>query len=182
MKQVEIDKKFNSPEEYFLFEEKSELKHELINGNLFEMSGASVEHNEISGNIYLLLRNLLKGTDWKVFFEAVKVQTPDGNFFYPDNVVSYANTQKYFTETPVLVVEVLSVSTRKFDLTDKFIQYGKIETLEYYLCVEPEQQAVFFYFKNETGEWLAETYTKDESIIDLPRLNISFTVKDIYHP
>jgi len=182
MKQVEIDKKFNSQEEYFLFEEKSELKHELINGNLFEMSGTSVEHNEISGNIYLLLRNLLKGTDWKVFFEAIKVKTPGGNFFYPDAVVSFANTQKYFTETPVLIAEVLSVSTRTYDLTDKFIQYKKFDTLEYYLCAEPEQQVLFFYFKNETGDWITEIFTKDESIIDLPKLNISFTVKDIYHP
>ena len=60
MKQVEIDKKFNSPEEYFLFEEKSELKHELINGNLFEMSGVSIFHNDIVLNVLILLKQLLK--------------------------------------------------------------------------------------------------------------------------
>ena len=41
MKLVEIDKKFASDEEYFLYEEGSELKHELINGNLYEISGVS---------------------------------------------------------------------------------------------------------------------------------------------
>ena len=80
----------------------------------------------------------------------------------------------------VLIAEVLSETTRKYDLTDKFIQYQKIPTLQYYLCIEPEQQVIFFYFKNENGEWLAETFTKDESIIKLPALNISFSVKDVY--
>ena len=41
MKLVEIDKKFSNDEEYFLYEEGSELKHELINGNLYEISGVS---------------------------------------------------------------------------------------------------------------------------------------------
>ena len=180
MKLIEINKKFASDEEYFLFEEKSELKHELINENLYEMSGASIIHNEISGNIYLLLRNLLKGDKWKIFFEGVKVHAPNGNYFYPDVCVSLPNTTRYFTEYPILIVEVLSETTRSFDLTDKFIQYRKIETLEYYLCVEPEQQVVIFNFKNENGEWMTETFTKDESVINLPKLNISFSVKDVY--
>jgi Uma2 family endonuclease len=40
MRLVETNLKFASDEEYFLYEEGNELKHELINGNLYEMSGA----------------------------------------------------------------------------------------------------------------------------------------------
>ncbi|HRI19793.1 MAG TPA: Uma2 family endonuclease [Panacibacter sp.] len=182
MKQVEIDKKFNSQEEYFLFEEASELKHELINGNLFEMSGVSKFHNYITRRLTVLLDLLLKGNNLELYLEGYKVRVPDGNFFYPDVIICNPDPQKYFTDEPVMLIEVLSESTRKFDLTDKFIQYKKIESLNYYLCVEPEQQVVIFYFKNENGEWLAETYTKDEDAINLSALNISFTLKDIYNP
>lgn len=182
MKQVEFDKKFNSQEEYFLFEEKSELKHELINGNLFEMSGVSIFHNDIVLNTLILLKQLLKESSYKITVEAFKMRTPDGNFFYPDIAVLSPDFNKYYSESPYLIVEVLSDSTRTFDLTDKFIQYKKIPSLNYYLCIEPEQQVVIFYFKNENSEWLTETYTKDEDAVNLPHLNISFTLKDIYHP
>jgi Uma2 family endonuclease len=181
MKLVEIDKKFASDEEYFLYEEGSELKHELINGNLYEMSGVSKYHNKISGLIFMFLTSLLKNKDWEVYYEGFKIKTPNGNFFYPDVIVCANNAERYFTTEPILLVEVLSETTRKFDLTDKFIQYQKIPTLKYYLCVEPEQQVIIFYFKNDGGEWMTETFTKDESIIDLPALNISFSVKDIYN-
>jgi Uma2 family endonuclease len=139
-------------------------------------------HNNISGNIYILIRMLLKGTAWRVFIENFKVRTPDKNYFYPDIVVCERNPEKYYAEKPVLIVEVLSDTTRQFDLGDKFIQYRKIKTLNYYLCVEPELQVVIFFFKNDSGEWMSQTYTKDEDKIELKSLNTSFTLKDIYKP
>ncbi len=168
-------------EEYFLFEERSILKHELINGILYEMSGESTPHNEIAGNIFMFFKTSVKGKLWKVFFEGVKVQTPEKNYFYPDIFVCSRNTERYYSNNPILIAEVLSYSTKKFDLTDKFIQYQKIETLQYYLCVEPEQQVVIFNFKNEEQEWIAETYTKKDSVISLPKIdNIQLTLNDIY--
>ncbi|MEP6466265.1 MAG: Uma2 family endonuclease [Parafilimonas sp.] len=181
MKIVEAGKKFKNDEEYFLYEEGSELKHELINGNLYEMSGSSKYHNALERYIANFIEKLLSKNEFEVYIEGFKVKTSNNNFFYPDVIVCANNAEKYFTTEPILLVEVLSEATRKYDLTDKFIQYQKIASLKYYLCVEPEQQVVFFYFKNDNGEWLAETFTKDESIIDLPALNISFSVKDIYN-
>jgi hypothetical protein len=67
-------------------------------------------------------------------------------------------------------------------LVDKFIQYQKLDTLQYYLRVEPEQQVVFFYNKTEDGEWMADTYTQDNDTVDLKQLQLSFTLKDIYKP
>ena len=180
MKIADAGKKFANDEEYFLYEERSELKHELINGNLYEMSGSSKYHHKISGILYLLVTSLLKNKEWEIYFEGFKVRTPDGNYFYPDICVCHANAKRYYTDEPVLIIEVLSETTRKFDLTDKFIQYQKIPTFQYYMCVEAEQQVIIFYFKNNEGEWMTETFTKNESVIELPALNISFLVKDVY--
>ncbi len=180
MKMIVLDKPMTE-DEYFLFEEKSMVKHELINGNLYEMSGVSIFHNDICGNIFFLMRTFLKDTHWKIGLENFKVKTPEGNYFYPDIMICENKPAKYYAEKPVLIIEVLSETTRKFDLIDKFIQYQKFETLEYYLCVEPEQQVIIFNYKTESGEWMAETFTKDESVINLPKLNISFTLKEVYH-
>lgn len=65
MKLVEIDKKFTSDEEYFLYEEGSELKHELINGNLYEISGSSKYHNKLERFIANFLEGLLNRMNMK---------------------------------------------------------------------------------------------------------------------
>ncbi len=44
MKSIELNRTY-TPAEYFLLEESAEIKHEFINGNLIEMSGASREHH-----------------------------------------------------------------------------------------------------------------------------------------
>ncbi|MFT4156130.1 Uma2 family endonuclease [Parafilimonas sp.] len=180
MKLVEKHRKFANEEEYFLYEEGSELKHELINGNLYEISGSSTYHNKLERHIANLIESLLKQNKFEVLIEGFKVKALHNNFFYPDVIVCTNSFNRYFTTEPVLLVEILSETTRRFDLTDKFIQYQKIPTLQYYLCVEPEQQVIIFYFKTESGEWMTETFTKDESIINLPALDISFMVKDVY--
>ena len=179
MRLIELDKPMTE-EEYFLFEEKNALKHELVNNSLYEMSGVSLFHNNITGNLYFLLRSLIKNKDWHITIEAFKVKTPSGNFFYPDVMICDYDAAKYYSEYPILIAEVLSEATRRFDLTDKFIQYRQVPSLQYYLCIEPEQQVVILNYKHEDGEWLAETYTKDEHVISLPKLDLSFTLKDIY--
>lgn len=182
MKEIQLHKEMMSDEEYFLFEEKSELRHELISGTLFEMSGLSIFHNNLVVRLSFLLYPFLKENKWQLIVESFKIKTPEGNYFYPDIAICFPDLEKYFSEKPILLIEVLSDATRKYDLTDKFIQYQKIDTLQYYLCVEPEQQVVVFYCKQEDGEWMAETFTKDEQVISLPKLNISLSLKDIYNP
>lgn len=182
MKPNIIQKKFASEEDYFLFEEQCELRNELVNGNLIAMSGVTKKHNDITANILFLLKTILKGAGFDIYFEAVKVKNPSGNFFYPDVMVCHPNPEKYFSNQPILLVEVLSESTRNYDLTDKFIQYKQIPTLYYYLCVEPDQQVVIFYYKNVDGEWMTDTYSKETDIVNLPQLNTSFTLSAIYKP
>lgn len=181
MKIIDLNRKLTD-EAYFLYEEESELKHELINGQLIEMSGVSIFHNDIVGNFYSFFRNILKGKVWKVVFENFKIKTPEGNFFYPDIAVCHPEVERYFSEHPILIVEVLSDATRKYDLTDKFVQYQKIASLFYYICIEPEQQVVVLYQKQEDGEWTAETYTTYDKQILLDKINVSFSLKDIYQP
>ena len=181
MKVIPMQQKM-SEEEYFLYEENSELRHELVEGNLYEMSGVSIYHNRILLRLSTLLYLALQETEWEVVLENFKIKTPADNFFYPDLAVCSGDFHRYYSSTPIVIIEVLSESTRKYDLTDKFIQYSKIESLHYYLCIEPEQQVVIFYFRTENGEWQTETFTKDEQIISLPLINVSFTLKDIYKP
>ena len=73
MKALELNKIY-TVQEYFLLEEASEIRHEFINGNLIEMSGASREHHFICQNILLALLAIVRQLGYKVYMENMKVQ------------------------------------------------------------------------------------------------------------
>lgn len=108
----------------------------------------------------------------------VKIEN-ENQYYYPDIFITKeaeTNENGYVQFEPELIVEVLSETTRAKDLVDKFIQYRKIKTLDYYLLVEPEKYLVLCNFKNEQGEWDMISYTNAEEIISLPALNISLSM------
>jgi Uma2 family endonuclease len=148
------------------------------------MSGASRKHHKICKNLLRILENLLIEKGYEVFIENMKVKIENENqYYYPDVFItkeSETNENEYVQFQPELIAEVLSESTRAKDLVDKFIQYRKIKTLDYYLLVEPEKYLVLCNFKNDQGEWDMISYTNADETIRLPKLNISISMKDIY--
>jgi Uma2 family endonuclease len=181
MKPITEHRKFETIGEYFAFEEKSEVRHEYYLENLIEMAGASFLHNLISGNLFFILKTLFKDKSERIFMEGFKAFIKEQNiFFYPDVMVSLPEQHEYYSTQPVLIAEVLSESTRKFDMIDKFIQYQKLDTLQYYLLVEPDKYLVIMYKKTDEGDWQSNTYTAITDVIDLPKFNISIALKDIY--
>ncbi len=171
-------------EEYILLEEAGEVRHEFINGNLCEMSGASREHHFICQYFLLSLLPQCLPLGYKVYMENMKVAIPGGNqFYYPDIFITkekQTDQNKYIQYEPELIIEVLSESTRTKDSIDKFIQYRKIDTLKYYLVAEPEKCLVMCYFKHTNGQWDMVSYTQKEEVITLPNLAVSLPLYQIY--
>ncbi len=181
MKPIKEHKKFENIEEYLAFEEKSGVRHEYYFENLIEKAGATYLHNLINGNLFIIFKMLLKDRSERVFMEGFKAFIKKENiFFYPDLMVSIPEKHEYYSTQPILIAEVSNESTRNFDMVDKFIQYKKFETLQYYLLVEPEKHLVFVYKKTNDNEWQTDTYTSITDVIDLPGLQISIALKDIY--
>ena len=182
--QTVLKDKHYSVEEYFLLEEASEVRHEFINGNLYEMSGASIKHHFICQNLFLILRTFLKPKGFNVFIENVKVKIADSDiYFYPDIVVTNEplnEGNRYVQFQPQLLAEVVSDSSRTKDMVDKLIQYQKFPSLKYYLIVEQDKHEVIVVSRNAEGNWQSETYNQPEAIINLPSLEIQVTLNEIY--
>ena len=180
-----VDDKIYTVDEYIQLDEASDLRHEFINGQLFDMSGNSDLHNEMVGNLYFLLRNLLAGSKSKLYFEQVKVKIQGENhYYYPDVFITNHPLDlqnKYIKQFPLLLIEVLSDGTRKFDMIDKFIQYQKIETLEYYILVEPDFMYVNCFSKDDKGEWHSAIYNKVTDLVSLNKLGIELPLQGIYN-
>ncbi len=167
-----------SEEEYLAGEEISELKHEFINGEIYAMSGTSKNHERISGNIYRKIGNFLEGSPCEPFSSDVKVKVGN-DFFYPDAMVvcDDQTDQDYYTETPTIIVEVLSKSTRRYDETIKRIAYQSIPTLQEYILIE--QDFVSVEVSRKKDGWQSKHYLLGEEFT-LESISLTIKVEDLY--
>lgn len=170
-------------EEYISYELQSDIRHEFVNGKLIDMPGESDLHNDIVSNILIALKTILKQKGYSVYMESVKIKVPqEAKYYYPDVFVTkekITDTKEYVKHQPELILEVLSESTRKYDTVDKFINYQKFSSLQYYILVEPETTLVQLFYR--AGEdWEMRSFTKISDILQLDTLNISLSLKEIY--
>ena len=141
-----------SLEQYLELEEKSDVRHEFVDGQMFAMAGASINHNLISGNIYALARAAGRALGCIAFMADVKVITPNGISYYPDVFSSCDDTQsKYVKNNPCFIVEVFSPSTKLTDRREKLQAYQTIETLQGYLMVDHEEKIVEYLERTVDG-------------------------------
>lgn len=79
---------FVTPGEYLELERKSETRNEYIAGRIFAMSGASLRHSLIAGNLFGLLWTQMRGRGCEAFAVAMRVKVSQtGMYAYPDVVV-----------------------------------------------------------------------------------------------
>jgi Uma2 family endonuclease len=146
-----------SSEEYLESEKFSQVKHEYIDGQVYAMAGTSTRHNVILGNLFVLLRQHLRGTVCLPFFADMKVKLPLlGRFYYPDLLVSCDERDRenrYFKEHCQLIVEVLSDSTEGFDRGQKFEDYRSLASLEEYALIRQDRPKVDIFRRNPAGRW-----------------------------
>ena len=106
------------------YAQESDTRYEYINGEIWAMAGASRNHNIIAGNAYAALHSQLKNHPCQAFISDWRVQAQH-NYYYPDVVID-CQAQGNSASQPVLIIEVLSDSTRQTDLTLKLHDYRQI--------------------------------------------------------
>ena len=173
-----------SSEDYLAGELKSEVKHELIEGEAVAMAGASLNHNRLSGTLFRKFGNHLEKSSHtfqhcEVFIADMKVHI-GGYFFYPDIIATceeVTDSQQGYTENPLLIVEVLSKSTRKIDQTTKRVAYTNIPTLQEYVLIE--QDFVEIEIVRKKQGWQPCYYYLGDTI-HFESLGLNLSVEEIY--
>ena len=167
-----------SVEAYLKYELNSPTKHELIDGIMYAMAGASANHGRLSGNLFGEFRNHLKGSPCEPFGSDMKLKV-NNNFFYPDVMVDcrFDNTTPYFTETPIIIVEVLSKTTRKTDETLKLMAYINIPSLQEYVIIEQDIVDVQVLRRNEG--WISRHYFLGDNVT-FESIDLTLPVEEIY--
>jgi Uma2 family endonuclease len=165
-------------EEYLQSELTSEVKREYINGQIYVMAGAKHNHNFISGNMFANFRDHLKGTPCAAFMADTKVRLGK-NYVYPDVLVDCGKMSgdDYFSISPVIIVEVLSASTRMRDTTTKLIQYLNLPSLKEYVLIE--QDFVSVQVLRKSNHWQSEYFYLGAKVT-FESIGLTLTVVEIY--
>jgi len=172
-----------TPKEYFAWEEKQLEKHEYIDGEVYAMSGGSVNHSRIAIRFTAMFDTHLENSGCITGNSAIKVNIAEANnYTYPDASVTCderdKSTANYFTY-PCLIVEVLSNSTEAYDRGGKFRMYRNNPTLIDYLLVSSTSIEIDLYHKNDAGDWMIFNYKAGDTIA-LKSINLSFAIEQVY--
>ncbi len=153
-----------TPEAYLEQETLAQERHEYYNGVIIPMPGASINHNRIVRNIIIALGVVFKGTAYEIFSNDLRVWIPASNAYtYPDVLVIAGEPQRHNERNdtitnPVLVIEVLSDSTRRYDRDEKFIGYRSLPSLHDYILIDQAQCLVEQVTRVEETQWLLTEY------------------------
>ena len=168
-----------SSEDYLQGELESERKHEYVDGHVYAMVGARSNHVTLSWNLSVGIGTFLKGKPCQGFHSDMKVSIPNGNFRYPDLMVVCDETSQsdLYKECPVIIVEVLSSSTRRSDKTDKMVEYLTIPTLKEYVLIE--QDCVDIEVLRRNNGWKPEHYFLGDEV-NFSSIGFTISVEEIY--
>jgi len=172
--------------DYLAAERHSERKHEFIDGVIVAMAGGSDEHNAIAFRFAGLFMSRMP--------PGCRGYTPDQRFWiaatgrgrYSDGSIICGKPvhpahDDQATTNPLVIVEVLSPSSKGNDEGDKRRDFQSLTSLQAYVVAAQDARYVKIYRRTERGEWRDEPdICRDGESFELPRLLRAIAVDDVY--
>ncbi|HEY9620092.1 MAG TPA: Uma2 family endonuclease [Crinalium sp.] len=183
---AKTEQKTYTAQEYLELELAAETRSEYRNGEIIPMTGGTPEHNEISGNLYILLKAALKGKNYRIFYADQRLWIPAANLYtYPDVMVlpKPLELQDGRTDTvvnPCFIAEVLSKSTQNYDRGEKFAAYRTIPNFCEYLLIDQYTIHVEHFVKTAAHQWLFSEYDDPNVTLLLGVFETPIQIADLY--
>lgn len=171
-------------EQYFALEETAGVKHEYFQGEIFAMAGGTYSHAAISVNIVSALKVRLRGKTCQPTNSDMRIETLSGLITYPDAAVFCGKPQLTDNQcallNPIVIVEVLSPTTRRYDQSDKFLLYRAIPSFLDYVLVDSEKIHIQHFRKTENNEWILHDYFDLQETLPLGSIQETLPLTEIY--
>jgi Uma2 family endonuclease len=181
-----VPKSLISPQEYLERERRAEYKSEYIAGEVLAMAGASREHNLISTNILVEFVTQLRGHSCEAYGSDMRVRIGLAEkYVYPDVTVVCGKPQfedKHLDVllNPLLIVEVLSPTTERYDRGTKCAAYRNLESVQECLLVSQNTVRVDHYVRQPSGEWVIRQFNRLEDSIRLVSVPAVLKLSEVY--
>ncbi len=170
-------------EEYFAYDEAIEYKSEYIDGEVYPMTGGTLNHSAIMLNASSELRQRLKGSDCRVLTSSMRIRVGPTRYLYPDFSVfcgaPETDERSINLFNPLLVAEVTSPSSLDYDRGAKLHFYQSIPSLRIYLVIDQQQPLVELY-ERQVVAWQSRAYAGLDAVIPLPSLSCDLPLAEVY--
>lgn len=167
-----------SEAEYFAILEQSKGRYELIDGQMYAMTGGSRNHHRLIRKLSRLLDTHLEHGSCEVLSEFMLRMT-NTDYFFPDLLVecdAYDDVRDYATK-PKMIIEVLSESTMNYDLSGKFEKYKTLESLEEYVIVQ--QSCIGINIFRKADDWRVTRYSQGDEV-EFKSIDLTVPIAEIY--
>jgi Uma2 family endonuclease len=153
-------------------------RYELLDGNVFAMSPESAGHAEKKAAVHaaLLADIRVRGLPCHALPDGMTVRVDDATAYEPDAVVYCGDklpSSAVEVPHPVIVVEVLSPSTRHIDLAAKLADYFRLPSVAHYLIVDPDKPRIVHHARSANETILTRIVTSDSIRLDPPGIELA---------
>ena len=170
-------------DQYLELERKATVKSEYRGGEMFLMAGGTAAHACLSVRVTTLLESSL-GRSCQIFNSDLKIYAAAvGEGMYPDasllcGVPDFHPGQKDVLLNPTVVFEVLSPSTREYDLSLKASFYRTIPSLEQLVLIDSERIYVQRQAR-QAGGWILEERMSLDDVLEITE-KVSLSLRELY--
>ena len=170
-------------DEFLDWEERQPRKWEFVGCRPRLMAGGTITHDRIANNIRGLLFAALRGRRCSAHGPDLKVLSPAGTSTYPDAIVlcDERDGRRTTCDDPTVVVEVLSESTAKDDLTRKRRAYQAIPSLRVIVYASQDEPRLDIVRRQPDGRWEDDEPVEGlEGALALPEVGVTLAMAEIY--
>ena len=184
---VAYQKRHYTIEEYLEMEKVSTEKHEYFQGEIFTMSGAGDNHNEIFSNVFTEIGAKLKGKPCRPYGSDKRMNIPENTLFtYPDisiycNGLTHSDVDEDTSTLPTAIIEILSPSPKNYDRGKKFMLYKDIPSLKEYIMIDSQSILVEAYYLDDEQNWVLNKHEEFTDVLSFVSMGFDIALSDIYY-
>lgn len=169
-------------EEFLAWDPGDDLHYELVDGMPRTMTGARSVHDDDVVSTIAALVVRLRGKPCRPFTADIGIRIPNGSLRRPDVSIERGDRkpEDMVAKATVMVVEVLSPSTRHTDMLRKTLDYRSVASLRYILLLEAEETTAILHVRDSDGAWAEPVPLAADAVLDLPALDIALPSADFY--
>ncbi len=171
-----------SREEFFAWAELQDARYEFDGFDPVAMTGGSLNHSTMGGNLYFALRSRLRGSLCWPYGPDAGLATIGDAVRYPDAMVTCTKApgQSHVVAGPVVVFEVLSPGSGRVDRIVKLREYRAVVSIRRYVIIEYNSVGLTTFARADgQADWTATALTADDTLA-MPEIGVEIPILEFY--
>jgi len=171
-------KRMNAPEFLAWAETQEGGRYELVRGRIVAMAPERSEHVRAKQRVANVLEAAIRraGLACEAFVDGLAVVIDGETSYLPDALVNCGEqvaSDSLVAPHPVIVVEVLSPSTREIDKSVKLVDYFRVPGLSHYLIIDLVRRHVLHYRRQPDAAIIVAIIKEGELLFDPPGITVA---------